>query len=212
MINIHIITLFPKVFKEYFNHSILGRAVDKELIKIHYYNPIDKTSLLKRVDDRPFGGGPGMVLKAEPFLKCYSDVKKIAKDSNIKSIFFKPSGKTLTDEMLKEYTDSEHIVLISGHYEGIDERVSEITKSDQISIGNYTLTGGEIPVMVFVDSLSRKIPGVLGNSDSLEETRISGNKVYTRPEVLEYEDNEYVVPEVLRSGNHKKIDEFRSNE
>lgn len=207
MLNIHIVTIFPGVCEPYLENSILGRAVDSGFIKIHYYNPLDTVNKLKRVDDRPYGGGPGMVLQAKPFLDCFKKIENFK--GNRKSIFFTPSGKLFSQAKAREYSLVDNLVLFCGHYEGIDERVAEITDAEHISIGNFVLTGGEIPALVVIDSVAREISGVLGNEKSLENKRIAGSKVYTRPEKIKYNSQTYSVPKVLLSGNHNEIDKFR---
>ncbi|OGI75586.1 tRNA (guanosine(37)-N1)-methyltransferase TrmD [Candidatus Nomurabacteria bacterium RIFCSPHIGHO2_02_FULL_42_19] len=220
----HIITIFPDIFDSYLNESIIGRAIKNKHISIKFYNPRDfiKTpqNNYRPVDDKPYGGGPGMVMRAEPILKAVESVlsklkaKKLVK---LKTIIFSPSGKKFTTlyakQAAKKYTD---IILISGRYEGIDARVKKIFKAEDISIGDYVLTGGELPAMVLLDSISRQIPGVLGKYESLEEERVSSSEVYTRPEILKYtprgrgkKTKNYKVPKVLLSGNHKKIEEWK---
>ncbi len=205
----HVITIFPEMFDSYLTESILGRAVKDKKIDIKFYNPMDFCKPKERVDGRPYGGGPGMVLRPELFLKAFSKIKISAK-SKTKIILFSTSGKKFTTEYAKssakKYTD---IILISGRYEGIDARVQKILKAEEISIGDYVLTGGELPAMVLIDSISRQIPGVLGKYESLEEERVSSSEVYTRPEILKYKNKNYRVPKVLLSGNHKKIEEWK---
>ena len=163
----------------------------------------------KRVDDRPYGGGPGMVLRPELFLKAFAKIK-IKNKNKTKVILFSPSGKKFDTPYAKKsaqkYTD---IIMISGRYEGIDARVQKILKAEEISIGDYVLTGGELPAMVLIDSISRQIPGVLGKYESLEEERVSSSEVYTRPEILKYKGKNYRVPKVLLSGHRAKIDEWK---
>jgi tRNA (guanine37-N1)-methyltransferase len=204
----HIITLFPEMFDSYLKESILGRAITAKKIKIKFYNPMDFCEPKKRVDDRPYGGGPGMVLRPELFLKAFAKIKI---NKKIKIIIFSPSGKKFETNYAKnlarkKYTD---IVLISGRYEGIDARVQKILKAEEISIGDYVLTGGELPAMVLIDSISRQIPGVLGKYESLEEERVSTSEVYTRPEILKYKGKNYKVPKVLLSGHRAKIEEWK---
>jgi tRNA (guanine37-N1)-methyltransferase len=213
----HIITIFPEIFDSYLKESIIGRAVKNKLISIKFYNPRDfikgNKSNYKPVDDKPYGGGPGMVMRAEPILFAVAKalVDKKAKKRKVKIILFSPSGKKFETNyakklVKKKYTD---IILISGRYEGIDARVQKIFKAEEISIGDYVLTGGELPAMVMIDCISRQIPGVLGKYESLEEERVSTSEVYTRPEVLKYKDKNYKVPKVLLSGNHKRIEEWK---
>jgi tRNA (guanine37-N1)-methyltransferase len=225
----HIITLFPEAFDSYLKESIIGRAIKQKRIKVTFVNPRTfVTGKYKRVwpdgnvslvvDDKPFGGGPGMIIRAEPVLKAVESVmKKIEKRKNpptggvkVKIINFSPSGEKFTTAYAKtaaqKYTD---IVMLCGRYEGIDARVAKILKAEEISIGDYVLTGGELPAMVLVDCMARQIPGVLGTFDSLEEGRISSSEFYTRPEVLEWKGKKHKVPPVLLSGDHKKIEEWK---
>ena len=211
----HIITIFPEVFDSYLQESIIGRAIVGKKIKVSFYNPIDYCKPKERVDGRPYGGGPGMVLRPEVFIKCIEKALKVIsknKKSKTKIVNFSPSGKKFdtayAKTAAKKYTD---IILISGRYEGIDARVNKIFKAEDISIGDYVLTGGELPAMVLLDCISRQIPGVLGTYESLEEERVSSSEVYTRPEVLKYKNKNYKVPKVLLSGNHKAIDEWKNS-
>ncbi|MFN4181375.1 MAG: tRNA (guanosine(37)-N1)-methyltransferase TrmD [Candidatus Paceibacteria bacterium] len=220
----HVITIFPNILDSYIHESILGRAIEKKLVKISFYNPRDflpKTDNNYRpVDDRPYGGGPGMVMRPEPIIKAVEKaISKINTPAGGKKkvlvINFIPSAEKFTTgeakKISKKYTD---VVLICGRYEGIDARVDKILKTKKFSIGDYVLTGGEIPAMVLIDCISRQIPGVLGKFESLEEERVSSSEVYTRPEVLRWppkgKGKNYRVPKVLLSGNHKLIDEWKN--
>lgn len=209
MLKAHIITLFPEVCEPYFACSILGRAVEKGVLRVEYYNPIDTVPMLKRVDSRQYGGGPGVVLKAEPYFRCFEKTKQ--HPGTQKAIFLTPGGEMFTQEKAKEYAQYENLVFFCGHYEGIDERVAEATAAERIAVGAYTVTGGELPAMSIIDAVAREIPGVLGNDASREDRRVAGSKVYTRPETLEYDGKTYRVPEVLLSGHHKNIDAYRSD-
>ena len=209
MLKAHIITLFPEVCGPYFACSILGRAVEKGMLAVEYYNPIDTVPMLKRVDSRQYGGGPGMVLNAEPYLRCFEKTKQ--HPGRHKAIFLTPGGELFTQEKAKEYAQYENLVFFCGHYEGIDERVAEATAAERIAVGAYTVTGGELPAMSIIDAVAREIPGVLGNDASREDNRVAGSKVYTRPETFEYDGKTYRVPEVLLSGHHKNIDAYRSD-
>ncbi len=206
----HIITIFPEMFDSYLKESIIGRAIKDKKIKILFYNPMDFCEPKKRVDNRPYGGGPGMVLRPELFLKAFSKIKN---KNKTKIILLSPSGKKFNTAYAKKLVKQKYIdiILISGRYEGIDARVQKILKAEEISIGDYVLTGGELPAMVLIDSISRQIPGILGKYESLEEERISSSEVYTRPEVLKYKNKNYKVPKVLLSGNHEKIEEWKKN-
>lgn len=224
--NFHIITLFPDMFSSYLSESILARAIKEKKIKVNFINPRKFVkgkykkvwpdgNISQQIDERPYGGGPGMVMMAEPIILAVESVtKKLLKKktAKVKIINFVPSGKKFdtayAKSSAKKYTD---IILICGRYEGIDTRVDKILKTEKISIGDYVLTGGEIPAMVLVDSISRQIKGVLGNFDSREEERISSPEIYTRPEILSHKGKNYKVPKVLLSGDHKKIEEWKSN-
>ncbi len=205
----HIVSLFPDVCKPYFEHSILGRAAEQGILEVYYYNPLDEISDLKRADDRPYGGGPGMVLKAYPFLQCFERIK--LHSGTRKTIFFTPSGLLFTQKQAKEYAAYDNIILLCGHYEGIDERVADATGADGVSVGSFILTGGEIPALLVADAVARELPGVLGNRMSHENMRIAGGKVYTRPESFVYDGKTFSVPAVLCSGHHKNIDTYREN-
>lgn len=217
------------MFDSYLNESILSRAKKEGLIDFSFYNPRDFVTPTEgqmknekpylRVDDKAYGGGPGMVIQAEPVLKAAEKALEVIeekqksngkKKGSTKIIFFSPTGKKLdtpyAKTAAKKYTD---IIMICGRYEGIDERAVKILKAQAISVGDYVLTGGELPAMALIDTVSRQIKGVLGDFASLEESRPSASEVYTRPEVLEYKGKKYRVPKVLLSGNHKKIDEWR---
>ena len=213
--NYHIITIFPSIFDSYLNESILGRAIENKKIKVKFYNPMDYCEPKKRVDDRPYGGGPGMVLRPELYIKAFDSVFKNLKSKSykLKIILFSPTGKKFDTAYAKKlvkqkYTD---IILISGRYEGIDARVKKILRAEEISIGDYILTNGDLPAMVLIDSISRQIPGVLGKYESLEEERVSSSEVYTRPEVLIYKNKKYEVPKVLLSGNHADINKWKNS-
>ncbi|MFZ5559744.1 MAG: tRNA (guanosine(37)-N1)-methyltransferase TrmD [Patescibacteria group bacterium] len=204
-----IITIFPKIFDSYFNESIIKRAQRKGLIKIKIHNLRDYTSdKHKTVDDKPYGGGPGMILKIEPIYKAIQKIKKphFAKASRggAKIILFSPRGKKFDQKMAKRFSRLDRLIMICGRYEGVDERVAKYIADEEISIGDYVLTGGEIPAMIVVDAVSRFIPGVLGKHESLEEIKGS-YPVYTRPEKF----GKWRVPKVLLSGNHKKIERWR---
>lgn len=219
----HVITLFPDVCETYTDSSVLGRAqkTDKgqgakvrgKKIAISYYNPRDFTKdKHKKVDDRPYGGGPGMVLKAEPVLKAWDKAVGRKKDQKkVKTLIMAPRGKKFDTKMAKELAKKyDHLVLISGRYEGIDSRVQKALKAEEVSVGDYVLTGGELPALSIIDSVARQVPGVLGTFESLEEERISSSEMYTRPETIEYKKKKLKVPPVFMSGNHKEIDKRRS--
>jgi tRNA (guanine37-N1)-methyltransferase len=215
----HVITLFPDSLNSYLGESILRRAIEDKKIKVSFYDPKDfEKDKSWRVDQKPYGGGPGMVLRAEPVIRAIENAKnKInkkgkTKKPKIKIIFWNPAGIQFDtayakNVVAKKFTD---IIFICGRYEGIDARVKKVFKSEDVSVGPFVLTGGELPTMIAIDSISRQVKGVLGSFDSLEENRISSHDVYTRPEIFVYNKKKYRVPKVLLSGNHKKIDEWRA--
>lgn len=205
----HVVTLFPNAFDSYLKTSIIGRAVRDGHIKVSFYNPREFTrDKHRRVDQKPYGGGPGMVLEAESVLRAAE--KAIGKKKDVEVIFFDASGKEFTNTQARTLVkNKKHVVFICGHYEGVDARVQKILKAKKVSIGQYTLTGGELPALVLIDVISRQIEGVLGNFDSLEDDRISASEVYTRPEVLTWKGKNYRVPKVLLSGHHAEIEEWK---
>ena len=206
MLKFDIITIFPKIFDSYLKESLIARAQKKRFIKIGVHN-LRKWARdrHKTVDDRPFGGGLGMVLKIEPLFKAIKALKK----KGAKVILFTPRGKQFNQKMAYRLAQSQHLVFICGRYEGVDERVAQHLVDEEISIGEYDLMGGELPAMVVIETISRLIPGVLGKPQLLKE-RITKNKgfieyeQYTRPEVFK----KWPVPKVLLSGDHKKIEEW----
>lgn len=219
--NFHIITLFQDSMDSYLNESVIARAIKNKKISVNFYNPRDFVKPTKfqskkdkpylRVDDKPYGGGPGMVMQALPVIKAIESalikIKKVR--GKVKILSLSPSGKMFENRTAEQFKKYDHIIIICGRYEGIDHRVNKIFKTTDISIGNYTLTGGELPAMVIIDAISRRIDGVLGNNASIEENRVSSSRVYTRPEALIYKGKKYSVPKVLLSGNHKKINDWR---
>lgn len=226
MITFHIITIFPKIFDSYFNESILKKAREKELIKICIYDLRDFTSdPHRKVDDRSFGGGPGMVIKIEPVYKAIEAIKRTKRLSpkKRKIILFAPRGKKFNQKIAYSLSQLNQLILICGRYEGVDERITKYIADEEISIGDYILSGGEIPAMVIVEAVARLVPGVLGNKESIEEKRVthqllSADKqlffsypVYTRPAGFEPEKGtKWKVPKVLLSGDHKKILDWRT--
>lgn len=216
MIRFHIVTLFPDMVRAYMDASILGRAQEAGHIELSYVNPRDfSQDRHQKVDDRPYGGGPGMVMGVDPLARALESIaKRIARKKNTKTkvILFAPGGKQFTNTIaqtyVKKYTD---IVLICGRYEGIDARVKKIFKAEEVSVGPFVLTGGEVPAMIVVDACARQIPGVLGTHESIEEERTASPEMYTRPEVYEWKGKKYKVPKVLLTGDHKKIEEWRKS-
>ena len=206
----HIISLFPKSFDSYLGESILKRAIEDKKIKVSFYNPRDfADNKWQRIDRPPYAGGPGMVIQAEPVAKAIEAALKKAK-GEAKIIFLSPRGKQFTNDYAAKLSKkSKHIILVCGRYEGIDARVKKIFKMEEVSVGPFVLTGGELPAMIVMDTMSRQVPGVLGNFDSLEERRVSTGEVYTRPEAFKYKGKVYKVPKILLSGHRAKIEEWK---
>ena len=229
MLTFHVITLFPESLDSYLGISIVKRAREEGRIAIECYNPRDfvvaakgkkagKAAVLRyagrRVDNRPYGGGPGMVIEALPVIKAIEAavgkrLKSKAGRSKTKIVFFSPSGKQFTNSVADSYKKFTDIVLISGRYEGIDARIKKVFPMTDISVGPYTLTGGELPAMILIDAVTRRLPGALGHDSSIEELRVASSDVYTRPESFMYKDKTYRVPKILLTGHHAKIDEWK---
>jgi len=215
MITFEIITIFPEIFKYYFKESLISKAQKKELIKINVYNLRDWTDdKRKTVDDSPYGGGLGMVMKIEPIFKAINEIKFFKKD-NPKVVLFTPRGKKFKQKIAYDLSKEKRIIFVCGRYEGIDERVFKHLADIKLSIGDYVLMGGELPAMVVIETISRLIPEVIGKENFLKE-RITNDKgfieypQYTRPEVFSPEKGIYwKVPKILISGNHKEIEKWR---
>lgn len=208
--NIDILTLFPTMFEGPLNESILKRAQENNLITIKATNIRDYAfNKHKTVDDYPFGGGAGMVMKPEPIFEAFDDILSKHPRTKKRVLLMAPQGKVLNQALAKELSIEEHIIIICGHYEGIDDRVRQALVTDEISIGDYVLTGGELPAMVVIDTLARMIPGVLGKEISAEDESFYHGLLeypqYTRPR--EYRG--LAVPDILLSGDHKKIELWR---
>lgn len=205
----HIMTLFPEMVLQGLNTSIIGRAAEKGLLSIEAVNIRDYTlDKHKKVDDYPYGGGAGMLMQAQPVYDTWkSIVDRIG--YRPRTIYLTPQGTTFTQPMAKEFAKEEDLIFLCGHYEGIDERVLEEIVTDYVSIGDYVLTGGELPAMVLADAISRMVPGVLTNEESGSTESFEGNLLeypqYSRPE--EWMGKR--VPPVLLSGNHQKVEEWR---
>ena len=213
-----IITLFPKAFSSYLGESIIKRSIEDNKIKVSFYNPRDFTKdKHKRIDRPPYAGGPGMVIQAEPVIKAVEAALKRTKNKkqktkkiNTKIIFLSPRGKQFTNDYAGKIVGKyKHVILICGRYEGIDARVKKIFKVEEITVGPFVLTGGELPAMFILDVVARQVPGVLGNIDSIEERRVASSEVYTRPEVFIYKSKKYRVPKILLSGHKAKIEEWK---
>ncbi len=213
--NFHVLTLFPEMIMQGLDISIIGKAIGKGIISLEAVNIRDYTlNKHKKVDDYPYGGGAGMLMQAQPVYDAWKAVNQKIKDQgrdekNIRVVYVTPQGKTFCQSMAKEFAKEKDIILLCGHYEGIDERVLEEIVTDYISIGDYVLTGGELPAMVMIDAIARMVPGVLSNETSGETESFSNYLLeypqYSRPEV--WMDKK--VPEVLLSGDHKKVEEWR---
>lgn len=210
MLRFDIITIFPKMFSALKDESIIKRAQDKKKVRIDVHDLRDfSKGKYKQVDDRPFGGGPGMVLMPEPLFKA---VKKIKGRRNAKVILTCAGGAPLTQKKARQLAQEKNLIIICGHYEGVDERVREELVDESISIGDYVLTGGELPAMVIVDAVTRLLPGVLGKDESSFDESFENGLLeypqYTRP--ADFKGKK--VPDVLLSGNHAKIAEWREKE
>ena len=202
-----VLTLFPELIQSHLDFSIMKRATDDGVISVNAINPRDFTlDKHKKVDDTPYGGGAGMVLMPQPYVDAYNSVEKL---ENSITLMMTPQGEPFTDKISNELANYEQIIILCGHYEGYDERIREIIKPREISIGDFVLTGGELPALCVIDSVSRKIDGTLGKIESAHDDSFSDGLLeypqYTKPR--EYMG--YKVPEVLLNGNHKLIEEFR---
>lgn len=204
-----VVTLFPDLLDAFLAAGVIGRAVEDKKISVDLFNPRDYTTDVHRtVDDRPFGGGPGMVMKAAPLIAAIEAAKAVIPEA--RTVYLSPQGVPLKQQGLRKWVDTDGIILIAGRYEGIDERVIASHVDEEISIGDFVLSGGEVAAMVVIDALSRLIPGVLGHplsaaEDSFGEDGLLDHPHYTRPEVL----GEVAIPAVLKSGDHKAIAEWR---
>ncbi|MCX5692803.1 MAG: tRNA (guanosine(37)-N1)-methyltransferase TrmD [Candidatus Omnitrophica bacterium] len=212
---IDVLTIFPKMFDAVMGESIIKRAKEKGVVEI---NVIDLRLFSKdkhrKVDDKPFGGGPGMVMNAEPFFEAVNYIRRKTKDLRLKTrtVLLSPKGRRFNQALAVKLSKYEHVVLLCGHYEGIDERVAGHLADDEISIGDFILTGGELPAMVIIDGVVRLLPGALGDENSCKDESFSEDLLeyphYTRP--ADY--NGMKVPDVLLSGDHEKIKEWRKKE
>ncbi len=207
--NFHILTLFPEMVTGELGTSITGRAMEKGIISVNAVNIRDYSKDKHRhVDDAPYGGGAGMVMQAEPICDAYEDLcRQIGRKPRV--IYMTPQGRVFNQQIAQDLAGEEELVFLCGHYEGIDERALELVCTDYLSIGDYVLTGGELPAMVMIDCISRLVPGVLGSEVSAEVESFHDNLLeypqYTRPEVF----RDMAVPEVLLSGHHKNIEKWR---
>ncbi len=205
-----VLTLFPEMIEQFCSYSIMKRAVERDVFRLNVVNPrkftLDKH---KKVDDTPYGGGAGMVLMAQPYVDAYESI--VRADKSI-TVLLSPQGEPFTDSIVNEFAQADQIILLCGHYEGFDERIRDIIKPREISIGDFVLTGGELPALCIIDAVSRKLEGTLGKLESAEEDSFSNGLLeyphYTKPR--EYRGLN--VPDVLLNGNHKQIKEFRYQE
>ncbi|MCE2596248.1 tRNA (guanosine(37)-N1)-methyltransferase TrmD [Motilimonas cestriensis] len=207
-----VISLFPDMFRAITEHGVTGRAVKQQLLEFQCWNPRDfTTDKHKTVDDRPYGGGPGMLMMVEPLRQAIHAAKAAAEQAGIeaKVIYLSPQGRKLEQSGVKELAQNQGLILVAGRYEGIDERIIKTEIDEEWSIGDYVLTGGELPAMTLIDAVVRFVPGVLGHAASAEQDSFSEGLLdcphYTRPEVL----GDLAVPPVLLSGNHEKIRQWR---
>lgn len=202
-----VLTLFPEMIENHCSFSILKRALENDIIVVNTINPRDFTlDKHKKVDDTPYGGGAGMVLMAQPYVDAYESVKK---SGNSITVMLSPQGEPLKDNLVNDLVKYDQIIMLCGHYEGFDERIRDVIKPKEISIGDFVLTGGELPALCLIDAVSRKLEGTLGKIESADEDSFANGLLeyphYTKPR--EYRGLK--VPEVLLNGNHKEINEFR---
>lgn len=209
----HVMTLFPEIIQNYMQESIMKRAIENQRIQVTTWNIRDYSeNKHKKVDDYPYGGGAGMVMTPQPIDSCFQAIKQTVTEANnqsVKVIYLSPKGSTLTNRKAVELSQEEELIFLCGHYEGVDQRILDQIVTEEISIGDYVLTGGELPALVLMDAIARHIPGVLGTEESLSEESFTEGFLeypqYTRPE--NYQGSK--VPPVLLSGNHKDIEEWR---
>ena len=202
--NFHVVTLFPEVVEAYAQASILGRAQKEKLLKVKTYQLRDTAgNKWGKVDERPYGGGPGMVLRAEPVIKA---VQKIMGRKKMKVLVTSAAGKPLTNAYAKKLSKLKDVVIVCGRYEGIDVRAIAALRAEEVSVGPYILTGGEVPALAIIDCAARQFKGVFGKFESLEESRVASHDIYTRPEVLKVKGKNYKVPKILLSGHRANID------
>jgi len=210
--NFTFISLFPEIIRSALNESITKRAIEKSLISFETINPRDYLKPKERIDDKVYGGGPGMLLKSEPLMKAIDDATSKFDKSESKIIYLSPKGKPFTQETAETLALEKNIIFICGRYEGIDQRIIDHYVDDEISIGDYVLSGGELPALVVFDAITRNIEGVLGDDSSLEQESFSGGLLeypqYTRPEKMKLGD----VPKELLSGNHAVIEQWRKKQ
>lgn len=222
MLRFHLITLFPEACEAYLSASILGRARKDKKMNVKYASPRDFVDIPKdkaknkfsyrKVDERPYGGGPGMVMMALPVVKATK--KSLGRAAGATAIvWFQPEAKAFNNKEADKLAKFDNVVLVCGRYEGIDERAKKILAAmgtlKTYSVGEAVYTGGEVPAMAIVDAVTRRLPGVLGKDESVEERRVASRAVYTRPDTIVWEKKKYIVPKVLKTGNHAKIEGWK---
>lgn len=206
----HVMTLFPEMFSSYMDHSIMKRALDNGVFEFEAINIRDySTNKHKKVDDYPFGGGAGMVMTPQPIYDCFKKIEENLTSKKPRVIYLTPKGQTFNQKMAEDLSKEEELIFLCGHYEGVDQRVLDMIVTDEISLGDFVLTGGELPTLTMIDAIVRLLPGALGCEESFQDESFSSGLLeypqYTRPrEFLGQE-----VPQVLLSGNHKNIDTWR---
>ncbi len=210
-----VLTLFPEIFPSYLGQSLLAKAIERRLVQVELHNIRDwsKDEKHRKVDDRPYGGGPGMVLMVEPVVECVEEVQQLSDEAG-RLILFTPQGRRMDQALVEDLAQQQRLTMLCGRYEGFDQRIIDILQPEEISIGDYVLGGGEAAAMVLIDAVSRLIPGVLGDEQSSEEDSFSGEDrllefaQYTRPR--DFRGHE--VPEILVSGNHEAIRRWRKQQ
>lgn len=205
----HVLTLFPEMIEDAVKTSITGRAIENNLISVDAINIRDfADNEYGQIDDYPYGGGAGMVMMAQPIIDAYESIKEKT-DKNPRVVYLTPQGEAFNHDKAVELSKEDELVFLCGHYEGIDERAIEAVVTDEVSLGDFVVTGGELPALVMIDAISRLVPGVLNNDDSASDESFANGLLeypqYTRPDTVEGEE----VPEILLSGNHPKVDEWR---
>ena len=209
-----VLTLFPEMFPGYLSQSILNKAIKRGLVEIHVHNMRDWASgRHNKIDDTPYGGGPGMVLMVEPVVSCVRDVQNMA-DEDGQVVLMSPQGQTLKQPLVEKMVENRRMIVLCGRYEGFDQRVIDILKPVELSVGDYILNGGEVASMVVIDSMVRMVPGVLGDEKSnVDDSFSSGNRMLEHPQYTKPREFEgHAVPEILLSGNHPKIDQWRKQQ
>jgi tRNA (guanine37-N1)-methyltransferase len=214
MLRFHLITLFPEACEPYLAASILGRARAKRKIAVTYHSPrpfVDNK--WGKVDERPYGGGPGMVMSALPVVRAVKKALVRRKEKRVVIVWFSPGSKQFTNKDADHLSTYDDVVLVCGRYEGVDERAAKILKTmgtlKRYAVGQAVYTGGEVPALAIIDAVTRRLPGVLGKDESVEERRTAARETYTRPETIAWEGKNYTVPKVLASGNHAGIEEWK---